>query len=413
MSKVINFSQIKKNISECDISEGALVQNHLQAPPVLAEIPGNYLSNAKKSWKILERITADKPEILPAVKKEIFEEVTGIDLMNAIDPVWPNKNEEATIDSEETNFFQIDTTASIESGSEDTLKTRYMNERNIYDETIKIKRDEINKTNALKWEPLKTIHGNSIKNLVPHSSDPAALTRQKIIQATHNAQDLSSIVSEKYQKQYELYCQMGIFPDFKRWKHDLDNEKLISKRLKEDRMEIDAKYSKIKEELLHDIKAYTYKETKKGVSFFPKEKAWWNTKVSFVDSGDKIKINDKHNAGAILAALQLATQKWGPLTLKGSDEYKTLCVKLAVRHGFQIKNPELQDMIHAEQKLQGIKPDEYNKNIEQMAPNVSLSLPPISKDDEKKTVGPTSRMSNKLEFDDAMRRHHDKMFLKM
>jgi len=66
--------------------------------------------------------------------------------------------------------------------------------------------------------------------------------------------------------------------------------------------------------------------------------------TAFLDSGRKItvKVDDE---SAMLAAMQLAQQKWGAVQLNGSDRYKEKCLVLAVENGIQITNPELQEKV--------------------------------------------------------------------
>jgi hypothetical protein len=46
--------------------------------------------------------------------------------------------------------------------------------------------------------------------------------------------------------------------------------------------------------------------------------------------------------------MQVSAEKWGSLTVTGTDKYKAMVVELAVEHGFRISNPELQDKIAIE-----------------------------------------------------------------
>jgi hypothetical protein len=64
--------------------------------------------------------------------------------------------------------------------------------------------------------------------------------------------------------------------------------------------------------------------------------------VSFTDRGRRIEVWQAQDETAVLAALQLAAQKWGTVTITGPDEFKQLCAQLAEQHGFKISNPELQ-----------------------------------------------------------------------
>lgn len=67
--------------------------------------------------------------------------------------------------------------------------------------------------------------------------------------------------------------------------------------------------------------------------------------VSFVDQGKRIRVDEWREEDAVLAALQLAAEKWEYITVYGSEEFKALCARLAAEHGFNLTNPELQDTI--------------------------------------------------------------------
>lgn len=70
--------------------------------------------------------------------------------------------------------------------------------------------------------------------------------------------------------------------------------------------------------------------------------------LAFTDTGKHIAVADERNPTAVLAALQLGSQKFpGGMTLTGNAEYKALCVRLAAEHGLKIINPELQADINA------------------------------------------------------------------
>ena len=67
--------------------------------------------------------------------------------------------------------------------------------------------------------------------------------------------------------------------------------------------------------------------------------------VSFADQGKRIRVHEWREEDAVLAALQLAAQKWEHITVYGSEEFKALCARLAAEHDFNLTNPELQDTI--------------------------------------------------------------------
>lgn len=63
--------------------------------------------------------------------------------------------------------------------------------------------------------------------------------------------------------------------------------------------------------------------------------------ISFADHGRRIEVYQTNDQTAVLAALQLASQKWGVLTITGPAEFRHLCAELAAEHGFRIHNAEL------------------------------------------------------------------------
>jgi hypothetical protein len=68
---------------------------------------------------------------------------------------------------------------------------------------------------------------------------------------------------------------------------------------------------------------------------------------AFTDRGRVIDIHDSNRRETVLAALQLSAQKWGTFTVQGDEQFRRVCVELAVQHGFKIANPELQREISA------------------------------------------------------------------
>ena len=61
--------------------------------------------------------------------------------------------------------------------------------------------------------------------------------------------------------------------------------------------------------------------------------------LSFADRGKRIDIYQTSDEAAVLAALQLGSQKWGVLTVAGPVEFQLLCVQLANVYGFRIQTP--------------------------------------------------------------------------
>ena len=67
--------------------------------------------------------------------------------------------------------------------------------------------------------------------------------------------------------------------------------------------------------------------------------------ADFIDYGKKIVVSAKFDETSVLAALQLASRKWGGIKISGSEEYKRLCVRLAAKHDFKITNPDLKEEV--------------------------------------------------------------------
>lgn len=101
---------------------------------------------------------------------------------------------------------------------------------------------------------------------------------------------------------------------------------------------------------LRDIRAYVPEIHGQQVHYTRMEEAWMGAPAAFVDKGREIDIFDWRNRECVLAALQLAAQKWGSFRVTGNDEYKAMCVQLAVEHGFRISNPELDESIQQERQ---------------------------------------------------------------
>lgn len=69
-----------------------------------------------------------------------------------------------------------------------------------------------------------------------------------------------------------------------------------------------------------------------------------SSRPAFVDRGRQISVYD-FEPGSVLAALQLASQKWGMVRVSGPENFRNLCARLAADHGFKLTNPDLQQAI--------------------------------------------------------------------
>jgi hypothetical protein len=90
--------------------------------------------------------------------------------------------------------------------------------------------------------------------------------------------------------------------------------------------------------------------------------------VSFIDGVDVVTVLTPEDDEVILAALQVAAAKWGAVQVKGGDEdYRERCVMLAVTHGIEIGNPELQKLV--KQEYEKLPPRE--KRIREIAGEIA------------------------------------------
>jgi hypothetical protein len=96
-----------------------------------------------------------------------------------------------------------------------------------------------------------------------------------------------------------------------------------------------------------DIRAFTPTIWNKGGVAY---RAQGENEAQFIDYGKKIVMAEKCGEDAILAALQLANQKWGGAVVNGSDEYKMKCVKLAIHHNLKLSNPDLARLVEEGRK---------------------------------------------------------------
>ena len=83
--------------------------------------------------------------------------------------------------------------------------------------------------------------------------------------------------------------------------------------------------------------------------------------TSFIDTGSTINLMSQNDKASILAAMQLAKEKWGQFEVEGSPEFKQICVELAAEHGFKFADEILASRVDvrkneikvARAKLQG------------------------------------------------------------
>ena len=173
---------------------------------------------------------------------------------------------------------------------------------------------------------------------------------QSILAAEQAAE--KAALKERQQKEREQTRQQyQPYPDLEQWQRQRRNPDLADQwrhrasepqRIEGDRAEPPTP---------RDIRAFTPEVHGQQVHYTRKADAGRAGGVSFVDKGKAIAVHDWRDRGAVLAAMQLSTQKWpAGFKVTGSDDYKALCATLAAQHGFKITNPELQEDIERERQ---------------------------------------------------------------
>lgn len=158
-------------------------------------------------------------------------------------------------------------------------------------------------------------------------------------------------LKERHQKEREQHrVQFPPYPDLEQWqrqqKHPELAEQWRHRASEPQRIEGDCSEPPTP----RDIRAYVPEIQGQQVHYTRKGGEGRAGGVSFVDKGKIIDIHDWRNRDTTLAALQLSAQKWGSFIVAGNDEYKSMCVNLAAEHGFNIRNPELQESIQYERQ---------------------------------------------------------------
>ena len=95
-----------------------------------------------------------------------------------------------------------------------------------------------------------------------------------------------------------------------------------------------------------DIRAFK-SEIVGGLAYYYKANDELMKMPSFIDKGRCIEVCDPNSDESILAAMQLAAQKYGKFVAIGGDDFKNRCVEIAAKHGLPLGNPELQKTLSA------------------------------------------------------------------
>ena len=188
----------------------------------------------------------------------------------------------------------------------------------------------------------------------------ALLNRQRSVTAARQQGEKLDLRDRQKRERDEFKKRLPRrFPNFKTWLHKKEAmpESYLSFRYPKQGTMSGGETTG--ENRLADLRAFTPVITNKGgVAYKTQDK----NEAAFIDYGKKIILSEKLDETAVLAAMQLACQKWGGVLLHGSDEYKRMCVDLAVRHNLRITNPELAKEV--EEKRSHMKEEEEKARLE-------------------------------------------------
>lgn len=160
-------------------------------------------------------------------------------------------------------------------------------------------------------------------------------------------------LKDKHRKERELHWQkFRPYPDYEQWQRIKGNPEIADRwRLRASEPQHIEGDRDVKP-VARDIRDFKADLVDMQIHYSRKSEADNEAvEASFIDKGRSISVYDWRNRDSVLAALQVSAQKWGNLTISGTDEYKALCVKLAAEHGFRIANPDLQDSIRQERQV--------------------------------------------------------------
>ena len=175
----------------------------------------------------------------------------------------------------------------------------------------------------------------------------ALLNRQRsIMAAKHQGEKLNLIDIQK--KEIEQFRQAfpRRFANFKKWLEQGDDERtpILNYRYANQGAILAAQNGDVTP-LKADLRLFKPQIGNKGGVAYIREGGHGSENAGFIDYGKKIILSEKSGDAEILAALQLANQKWGAADIQGTDDYKRKCVELAAKHNLRISNPDLAQQV--------------------------------------------------------------------
>ena len=183
---------------------------------------------------------------------------------------------------------------------------------------------------SLKWKGRDRHHINRQRSLLSTSH---AYEKALLKEAQKKERDDFQKTNPAFPSYEDWLRSQGLATQADEWRHRKNKNFL--------QMSAPGDQKSIIEETSHNgLPGFQMLTTNQGVKFYRDAPA----NISFLDTGQKIRVY-RQDDDTLLAALQLAQQKWSGVQLSGSEEYKRRCAELAARNGIRVVNPELQEMI--------------------------------------------------------------------
>lgn len=174
--------------------------------------------------------------------------------------------------------------------------------------------------------------------------------RRSLLAARHLAEKLD--LRDEHRRQTaelrERFGFKGRFPGFRRWLEALDDGEPFLHYRYPGRAVLTGERRDVPEGTRSaDIRDYAAVRSAFAVAYCRRP-----GHADFIDCGRRIVLKNDRDEAAILAAMQLACQKWGSVRINGTDEeYRRLCVRAAARHGLKISNPDLGKAVEEERRM--------------------------------------------------------------
>jgi hypothetical protein len=166
--------------------------------------------------------------------------------------------------------------------------------------------------------------------------------------AAERAADKAAMLDAQRATRSALRHRFRPFPDFEQWQRERQHPELAEQWRFRANAPQQIRGERSAPAVARDIRDYSATVHDDGVHYRRNDQA--EAVPSFVDKGREIDIYAWRERASVLAALQVAEQKWSNFIICGNAEYTKSCIELAVEHGFEIGNPELQEAIAQERQ---------------------------------------------------------------